>query len=60
MCERERWWILTKLSMVIISQYTLSQAIRVHTLNLHSAYGNYISIKLRKKDKNNTVSEASA
>ena len=46
--------------MVIISQHTLSQAIRMHALNLHSAYVNYISIKLREKDKNNIVSEASA
>ena len=46
--------------MVIISQYTLSQAIRVHTLNLYSAYVNYILIKLRKKDENNIESEASA
>ena len=46
--------------MVIISQHMLSQAIRMHTLNLHSAYVDYISIKLRGKDKNNTVSEASA
>ena len=44
-----RKWMLTKLTVVIISQYILSENILLYTLNLHKLYMSiYISTKLKK------------
>ena len=42
-----RKWMLTKLTVVIVSQYMLSENMLLYTLNLHKSYMPiYISIKL--------------
>ena len=45
-----RWWVFTKLIVVINFMMYVNQIIRVYILNLYSAvFVNYISLKLEKK-----------